>query len=166
VLPELSLSARQVSELLAERGIDVSARTVLTGAHTFGPQIAPAARPRRRRLAQPWRVDEVVPLSRHGKALPLPAVDEHGQVVDVLLRDRRDIVSAEALFRQAIARSGKGPGHWRQRPPPAVYMKRVQHAVGSAQHVRTGLHRRRGETTKPIERSHVADGIGCEHPAG
>ena len=34
------LSARQVAELLAERGIDVSARTVLTWVQTFGPLLA------------------------------------------------------------------------------------------------------------------------------
>jgi hypothetical protein len=34
------LSARQVAELLAERGVDVSARTVLTWVQTFGPLLA------------------------------------------------------------------------------------------------------------------------------
>jgi len=38
------LSARQVTELLGERGTDVSARTVLTWTQTFGPQLAGAAR--------------------------------------------------------------------------------------------------------------------------
>jgi transposase-like protein len=46
------LSARQVTELLAERGIDVSARTVLTWTQTFGPQLATAARRHRRRLGR------------------------------------------------------------------------------------------------------------------
>jgi transposase-like protein len=42
------LSARQVTELLAERGIDVSPRTVLNWTQTFGPQLAVAARVHRR----------------------------------------------------------------------------------------------------------------------
>ena len=46
------LSARQVTELLGERGIDVSARTVLTWTQTFGPQLATAARRHRRRLGR------------------------------------------------------------------------------------------------------------------
>jgi hypothetical protein len=35
------------------------------------------------------------------------AVDEHGQVVDVLLREHRDTASAEAFFEQALGRSGR-----------------------------------------------------------
>jgi transposase-like protein len=33
------------------------------------------------------------------------AIDEHGQVIDVLLRGKRDRASAEAFFRQALART-------------------------------------------------------------
>jgi transposase-like protein len=44
------LSARQVTELLAERGIDVSPRTVLTWVQSFAPQLALAGRPYRRRI--------------------------------------------------------------------------------------------------------------------
>src|SRR5262249_30882333 len=53
------LSARQVTLLLAERGVDVTPRTVLTWAQTFGPQLAEAARRHRRRLGRRWYVDEV-----------------------------------------------------------------------------------------------------------
>jgi transposase-like protein len=35
------------------------------------------------------------------------------------------------------------------------YIKAVQEVLPAAAHIRTGLHRARGETTKPIERSHV-----------
>ena len=42
------LSSRQVRELLAERGIDVSDRTVLDWAQVFGPQLAAEVRRRRR----------------------------------------------------------------------------------------------------------------------
>ncbi len=82
------------------------------------------------------------------------AVDETGQVVDVLFREHRDTESAVAFFRQALARTG-----WR--PSQVIsdhhqpYVKAVQEVLPEAKHVRTGLHRARGETTKPIERSHV-----------
>ena len=81
-------------------------------------------------------------------------MDEHGQVIDVLLRDRRDRASAEAFFRQALART--------EVTPKAVitdhhqpYVKAVATVIPLARHVRTGLHRRRGYTTQPVERSHV-----------
>src|ERR671937_683346 len=43
------LSSRQVLELLAERGIDVSHRTVLNWVQAFAPQLAAEVRRRRRR---------------------------------------------------------------------------------------------------------------------
>jgi hypothetical protein len=53
------LSSRQVLELLAERGIDVSHRTVLNWVQTFGPQLAAEVRRHRRRVGRCWFVDDV-----------------------------------------------------------------------------------------------------------
>jgi len=55
----LPLSAAQVVRLLAERNIDISARTVLNWVQTFGPQLAAALRTHRRRVGRQWTVDEV-----------------------------------------------------------------------------------------------------------
>jgi len=55
----LPLSAAQIVWLLAERHIDVTARTVLNWVQTFGPQLAAALRTHRRRVGQKWTVDEV-----------------------------------------------------------------------------------------------------------
>lgn len=83
------------------------------------------------------------------------AVDQHCQVIDVLLREHRDMASAEAFFRRPLAAS--------EVVPTAIvndnhqpYVKAVKRAAPRARHIRTGLHRRQGETTKIIERSHVA----------
>ncbi len=122
----LPLSAAQVVRLLAERNIDVTVRTVLNGVQTFGPQLAAAFRQYRRRVGRTWTVDEVFCFRGTQKLYLYRVVDEHGQVIDVLLRDKRDRPSAEASFRQTLARQ-----------------------------VRTGLHRCRGYTTQPVERSHV-----------
>ncbi len=78
-----ALSARQVTELLSERGIDVSARTVLTWTQTFGPQLATAARRHRRRLGRRWYINEVFLFHGTVKRYLYRAVDEHGQVLDV-----------------------------------------------------------------------------------
>ncbi len=53
------LSATSVMELLAERGIDVSTRTVLRWMQTFGPLLAAEVRRHRRPLGQKCYVDEV-----------------------------------------------------------------------------------------------------------
>src|ERR1700704_6424186 len=62
------LSSRQIVELLAERGVDVSHRTVLTWAPAFGPLLAAEVRRRRRPVGRCWTVDEVF-LFRKGHTL-------------------------------------------------------------------------------------------------
>jgi transposase-like protein len=82
------------------------------------------------------------------------AVDELGQVVDVLLRSQRDLVSARAFFAHAIRRRRVTPDHVVTDKHQA-YVRAVRRHARRALHTRTGLHRARGETTKPVERSHV-----------
>jgi len=151
----LPLSAVQVVRLLAERHIDISARTVLNWVQTFGPQLATAVRRYRRRVGRKWTVDEVFCFRGKQKLYLYRAIDEHGQVIDVLLRDRRDRASAEAFFRQALART--------EVTPTAVItnhhqpnVRAVATVLPRARHVRTGLPRHYGYTTQPVERSHVS----------
>jgi transposase-like protein len=151
------LSATSVMVFLAERGIDVSQRTVLRWVRTFGPLLAAEVRKHRRRPGRRWWVDEVFLFRRQGqeKRSLYRAIDEHGQVLDVRFRDHRDTESAEAFFRQALRRTGTVPttvisDHHQP------YIQAVKNVFPVATHIRTGLHRAKGETTKPIERSHIA----------
>lgn len=148
------LSATSVMELLAERGIDVSKRTVLRWVQAFGPQLAEEARKHRRPLGGTWYADEMFFFRGQAKWYLYRAVDEHGQIIDVLLTEHRDTASAEAFFAQALGCSGQ--------PPKAIvtdhhqpYIKAIQRTVPTAVHTRSGLHRLTGETTNSIERSHV-----------
>ena len=100
------LSAASVMELLAERGIDVSKRTILRWVQAFGPLLAAEVRKHRRPLGQKCYVDEVFFFRRKEKRYLYRAVDERGQVVDILFREHRDTDSAVAFFRQALARTG------------------------------------------------------------
>src|SRR5919108_380989 len=148
------LSSRQILELLAERGIDVAHRTILDWVQAFGPQLAAEVRRRRRPVGRRWFVDEVFLFRKGQKRYLYRAIDEDGVVVDVLLREHRDTASAEAFFRQAIERTGVVPvvvvtDHHQP------YIKAVATTCPGARHIRTGLHRARGETTKAVERSHV-----------
>ena len=148
------LSATSVMELLAERGIDVSNRTVLRWVQAFGPQLAAEARKHRRPLGCHWYTDEMFFFRGKDKWYLYRAVDEYGKVVDVVLREHRDTASAEAFFEPALGRSGQVPSvivtdHHQP------YVKAIQRSVPTAVHIRSGLHRATGQTTKPIERSHV-----------
>jgi transposase, IS6 family len=148
------LSAANVRDLLAERGIDVSARTVLRWAHTFGPLLARAWHGRAPRVGGCWFVDETyVRVRGHWRYL-YRAVDQHGQVVDVLLREQRDRASAQAFFEQTMRRRGSTPVVVITDKHQA-YMRAIQQQARTALHIQSGLHRVCGVTTKAIERSHV-----------
>ncbi len=82
------------------------------------------------------------------------AVDEAGQVVDMLLREKRDVASAKAFFAQAIKRRGVVPDEV-VTDKHRAYIRAVKQHAPNAKHRRTGLHRQRALTTKSIERSHV-----------
>ena len=94
------LSAASVMELLAERGIDVSRRTVLRWVQTFGPLLAAEVRKHRRPLSTKCYVDEVFFFRGKDKHYRYRAVDEHGQVVDVLFREQRDTESTCKIIRE------------------------------------------------------------------
>ena len=149
------LAAANVVELLAERGVDVSARTVLTWVHTFGPLLAEAGRRRCRKLGRRWWCDETYIRLRGRWTYLYRAIDEDGQVVDVLLREHRDLASARAFFAWAVQRRGVTPDEVITDGHPA-YRRAIQEYAPQARHVVTGLHRAAGyATTQPIERSHV-----------
>ena len=82
------LSSTSVMALLAERGIDVSPRTLLRWVQTFGPLLAAEVRKHRRRPGNTWYVDDVFFFRKTGqeKRYLYRAVDEHGQVLDHLLQ--------------------------------------------------------------------------------
>src|SRR5437016_11900699 len=79
------LSYRDVEELLAERGITVDHVTIYRWVQRFTPEFIEAARPARHARGNRWFVDETY-LKVAGKRTYLyRAVDQHGQVIDVLL---------------------------------------------------------------------------------
>ena len=149
------LSATHVLQLLAERHVAVSARTVLNWVQTLGPQLPKALHGYRRRLGRRWYGDEVFCFRGNQKRYLYRAIDQHGQVVDILLRDKRDRASAEAFFRRARGQTGTSP-HTVVSDHHQPYVKAVTNTLPSTCHLRTGLPRARGETTKSIERSHIA----------
>ena len=104
-----ALSYRDVEELLAERGIQVSYETVRRWVAKFGGQYAEDLRKRAARPGRTWHLDEMA--TRVGGRLQWlwRAVDEHGQTLDVLLREHRDTAAAERFFRRLLAVSDGVP---------------------------------------------------------
>ena len=97
------LSYRDVEELLAERGIDVDHVTVYRWVQRFTPLFADAARPVRHATGDWWFVDETyVKVAGRWRYL-YRAVDQYGQVIDVLLSEQRDTAAARRFFIRALA---------------------------------------------------------------
>ncbi len=94
------LSYRDVEDLLAERGIDVSYETVRRWALKFGRVYAGKLRKARPKPDVRWHLDEMF-VSINGKRMYLwRAVDCEGEVLDVLVQSRRNKRAALKLMRK------------------------------------------------------------------
>jgi putative transposase len=97
-----SLSFRDVEELLAERGVVVTYETVRQWCLKFGQQYANELRRRRARPGDKWHLDEVF-LKINGKTQYLwRAVDQHGNILDILVQSRRNKQAAKQFFRKVL----------------------------------------------------------------
>lgn len=104
-----ALSYRDVEELLAERGIQVSYESVRRWVGRFGEPFAAELRRRERRPGRTWHWDEVFVRIGGEQKFLWRAVDEHGQVLDILLQDHRDTDAAERFFRRLLGHMGAPP---------------------------------------------------------
>jgi transposase-like protein len=103
------LSYRDVEELLAERGLDVSYVTVRRWVLKFGPMIARRLRRPRSQPSKRWHLDEMV-VRIAGKRMYLwRAVDHEGEVLDMLVQGRRDSHAALRLMRKLLKKQGFAP---------------------------------------------------------
>ena len=85
-----TLSYRDVEELLAERGIQVTYETVRRWVLSFGPIIARRLRAQRPTPFGRWHLDEMF-VQIGGKQMYLwRAVDAEGEVLEVLVQAKRD----------------------------------------------------------------------------
>jgi transposase, IS6 family len=127
------LSYRDVEELLAERGISVDHVTIYRWVQTFTSEFIDAARPGRHAAGDRWFVDETY-VKVAGRWFYLyRAIDQHGQVIDVLLSQRRDGASARAFFSR-VMRFGRTPVEVTTDRAPA-YPRVIDEYIPSARHV-------------------------------
>ena len=104
-----TMSYRDVEDLLAERGLDVSYETVRRWVLKFGPMIARHLRRGRPRPSDRWHLDEMV-VRIAGKHMYLwRAVDHEGEVLDMLVQRRRDKRAAVRLMRKLLRKQGFAP---------------------------------------------------------
>jgi transposase-like protein len=104
-----TLSDRDVEDVLAERGIDVSNETVRRWFLKFGRLIAGNLRRSRPRASARWHLDEMVIKICGRKHWRWRAVDDEGEVLDFLVQPRRCAKSARRLLRKLLKKQGYAP---------------------------------------------------------
>lgn len=104
-----TLSLRDIEDLLAERGITVSYETIRQWCPKFGPTYAQALRRKQGRLGDIWHVDELFITIRGQRHYLWRAVDQDGDVIDILVTRRRDRRAAKRFFRMMLKHQGKPP---------------------------------------------------------
>jgi putative transposase len=104
-----NLSHRDIEDLLAQRGISVSDESVRCWCLKFGPKYAKRLRKKHRGFGDKFFVEEVF-IRIGGKQHYLwRAVDQDGEVVDVLLQTRRNTSAAMRFFNRILKLAGGSP---------------------------------------------------------
>ena len=138
------LSYRDVEELLAERGITVDHVTVYRWVQRFTPRVHRGRPARSARSRRPVVRRRNIRQGRRSVDLPPPG-DQHGQVIDVLLSERRDLAAARRFFTRALRGHDPGRGHHRPGPGLPAGPRRVD-PLGTAHH--------RAVREQPVETDH------------
>jgi IS6 family transposase len=127
------LSYRDVEELLAERGVQVDHVTVYRWVQRFTPLLIDAARPCRHAPGDRWFGDETdVKVAGRGVYL-YRAIDQYGQVIDVLFSEERDLAATHRFFTHAL-QHGPRPSEVSTDQAP-TYPRVLDELVPSACHV-------------------------------
>jgi putative transposase len=92
------LSYRDVEELLAARGVNLTYEAVRYWCRKFGQAYANQLRHRRPRPGDKWHLDEVFLTIRSEQHYLWRAVDQEGIILDILVQRRRDQKAAKKFF--------------------------------------------------------------------
>jgi putative transposase len=92
------LSFGEVEELMLERGVAVSYETIRRWRAKFGQAYASELRRRRPRPGDKWHCDEVFIRINGTQHYLWRAVDQHGNVLDILVQSRRNAAAAQRFF--------------------------------------------------------------------
>ena len=104
-----TLSFRDVEEMLAQRGIEASYETVRCWALKFGQAFARNLRRSRPKPTGRWHLGEMVVKIRGERMWLWRAVDDEGEVLDMLVQKRRNTGAALRLLRKLQKRNGVHP---------------------------------------------------------
>jgi hypothetical protein len=132
------LSYRDVEDVLAGRGAEVDHVTVYRWVQRFTPLLADAARFVRHAPGDRWFVDETYVKVNGVWRYVYRAVDQHGQVIDVLVSKRRDGEAARRFFGRALTTVKVTPSEMITDAAP-VYPRYLDELIPAAWHTSNGM---------------------------
>jgi transposase-like protein len=124
---------RNVEELLAERGVTVDHVTIYRWVQRFTPLLIDAARPCRHAPGDRWFVDETYVKVAGRWVYLYRAIDQYGQVIDVLVSKKRDLAATRQFFTRALEH-GPRPTEVTTDQAPA-YSRVIEELIPAACHV-------------------------------
>jgi transposase-like protein len=100
------LSYRDLTEMMAERHLDVAHTTIMRWVQRYMPEFVKRWQRYARSVGSSWRVDETyIKVKGHWFYL-YRGVDKEGQTIDFFLSERRDTPAAKRFLQQAVKRHG------------------------------------------------------------
>ncbi|EID78315.1 transposase [Rhodococcus opacus RKJ300 = JCM 13270] len=166
-----ALSLRDISEMMLERGVVVSHETIRRWCAKFGQDFANQLRRRRPRPGDKWHLDEVVIRMNGTQHYLWRAVDQDGNVLDVLVQSRRNAVAAKKFFRKLLKRQCAVPrvlvtdklGSYQvahREVMPSVEHRRSRYLNNRAENSHQPAATRAGDETVRLARSGAAVPLG------
>jgi putative transposase len=108
-IPRFTLGYRDVEDVLAERGLDISYEAVRRWFLKYGTPIAANLRNSRPTPSDHWHLDEMVIMIRGKRHWLWRAVDNEGEVLDFLVQTKRNANAALKLMRKLLKKQGYAP---------------------------------------------------------
>ena len=106
---KFKLSYRDIEDLLAERGLDISYETIRRWVNKFGADYARRILSNRPEADTTWHLDEMVVVINGRKYWLWRAVDSEGEVLEFLVQSRRNRRAALRLFRKLLRKQKVQP---------------------------------------------------------
>ena len=119
---QLGAAAERIAGILADRGIDVSGRTILRWVQKFGPALSEEIRRYRKPVSTTWLVDETYVKILGRWHYLYRGVDQDGQVLDCWLSRTRDLAPGRSFVRRTIC-SGCAPGTTLSQTSPVLTVR-------------------------------------------
>ena len=104
-----ALSYRDVEEMMAERGVTISYESIREWCLKFGGMYTKRIRSCRGRLGDRWHLDEMFIRINGTQQYVWRAVDQDGEILDILVQSRRNKRAAKKFFRWLLKGMGYVP---------------------------------------------------------